>query len=304
MKKIISLFSAVAVVATMFASFATTSFAATSADSKPEIQGTVESVDGDGYAIMKFKLVNNEDLSYALNRGKITSNGINAIQVKLTLDETVFDVSESYISGGFTGVNVSGDGAADKTFVFAPTSVDSYMTSVPEYLFQVDALLKDGYTFENIPSSAVTFGATKVEYTSYAGVAASAGATTYTIYGTAGTFDYPLTVAFTGTATEDDDDEEEEEKATTMDTPVAGKDMYGMKTALTKISFKNVANPVVKLEKDNVDSGKTYELPSNVKGGEVDIIGIIRYAADVTGTFVLSVFDGETEVASTSYVAE
>lgn len=96
----------------------------------------------------------------------------------------------------------------------------------------------------------------------------------------------------------------EDEKAATMDAPVAGNDMYGMKTALTKITFKSVANPVVKLAKDGKDSGKTYELPANVKGGNVDIIGIIRYAADVTGEFVLSVFDGETEVVSTSYVAE
>jgi len=95
-----------------------------------------------------------------------------------------------------------------------------------------------------------------------------------------------------------------EDKPVTMDTPVAGNDMYGMKTALTEITFKNVADPVVKLEKDGVDSGKTYELPAGVKGGETAIIGIIRYAADVTGTFVLKVLDGTTEVASTTYVAE
>ena len=199
LRKIISLFSAIAVTASLFSAFATTSFAAPATDSKPEIVGEVESVDGDGYAIMKFKLVNNEVLSYNLNRGKVTSNGINAIQVKLTLDESVFDTSEAYITGGFTGVNVSGDNTANLTFVFAPTSVDSYMINVPEYIFEVDALLKDGYNKDNIPSSAVKFGATRVEYTSYAGVKVTDGATTYTVYGVnleGAAPDYPLTVKF------------------------------------------------------------------------------------------------------------
>lgn len=200
MRKAISLFSALAVMASMFTAFATTSFAAPAADSKPEIVGDIVEVDEDGYAIMQFKLVNNEDLFYELSRGKVTSNGINTIQVKLELDDTVFDTTETYMTPGHTGVSTSGDTTASLTYVFAPTSVDSYMIDVPEYLFQVDALLKEGYTAETIPSSAVTFGETIVEYTSYDGVATSEGATTYTIYNvnSISAADYPLTVKFNG----------------------------------------------------------------------------------------------------------
>ena len=200
MRKAISLFSALAVMASMFTAFATTSFAAPAADSKPEIVGDIVEIDGDGYAIMQFKLVNNEELFYELSRGKVTSNGINAIQVSVTLDDSVFDTTETYMTPGHTGVSTSGDNTDTLTYVFGPSSVDSYMIEVPEYLFQVDALVKGDYTAETIPSSAVTFGATKVEYTSYDGVATSDGATTYTIYAanTEATHDYTMNVAFNG----------------------------------------------------------------------------------------------------------
>ena len=55
-KKIVSLFAAVAMVATMFSSLV--AFAAPAANSNPAITGTVKEVDGDGYAIMQFKLTN------------------------------------------------------------------------------------------------------------------------------------------------------------------------------------------------------------------------------------------------------
>ena len=202
MKKIISLFSALAVVSTMCVAFATSTFAAVAADSKPEIQGYVESVDSSNYAIMKFKLINNEELNYSINRGAVTSNGINAIQVKVKLNSEVFDVSETYMTAGFTGVSTSGDNTDTLTLVFKPTSVDSYMINVPEYLFQVDALLKSGYNFDNIPDNAVSFEQTLIEYTSYAGVKPADGKTTYTIYASddVPTKDYAFTLKFEGTA--------------------------------------------------------------------------------------------------------
>lgn len=301
MKKIISLISALTISAAAFSAMTVTSFAAPSADSKPEIQGYVETVDADGYAIMKFELVNNETLSYSLNRGKVTSNGLNNIEAKLILDETVFNVAESYISGGFTGVNISGDCENWKVFSFAPTSVDSYMTSVPEYLFQVDALLKDGYTIENIPHDAVRFEYAIVEYTSYDNVATSAGATTYTIYGyEVPTKDYDLTVKFTGTAAEEDDDDEPTVTPVAMDAgveiaegPHAGKTSVSAPEAVAVADF-------AKIEITNdVDTSKTLEwtAPTTLGDGKTNVLAVLVFdkAAMAGSTFTVKYLNAASE---------
>lgn len=214
MKKIISLLSTLVVATSMFAAFATTSFAAPVPESsKPEIQGNVNaSLDSKSRAVLEFKLINTETLGYEEDEeeGTITSNGVNVIQAKITLDSNVFNVSESIITKNSSiSASVSGKGTASLNFVFAPTDVGSYMTTVPAYLFQIKAPLKEGYTLDNIPNNAVTFGECIVEYTAYTEADISSDKpSAYTIYAVNGPdgakLDYPLTVKFNGTAKDDD----------------------------------------------------------------------------------------------------
>lgn len=201
MKKVISLLAALAVVASSVVAFA----APTATSSNPAIKGSVDSIDGDGYAVLYFALENNETLvDYSINKGKVTLNGINAIQAQVKLNSDVFDVTETYLTPNATiGGSGSGDNTDTLTYVKAYTEVSAYLTSVPEYLFKVEALLKDGYDMSNIPDDAVSFGTCKVEYTSYAAQKPSDGTTTYTIYAanTAAAHDYELATSFKGTGT-------------------------------------------------------------------------------------------------------
>jgi hypothetical protein len=74
------------------------------------------------------------------------------------------------------------------------------MTTVPEHLFEIGSSVK----VDSIPNDAVTYGPVYVEYTSYNGVAASAGATTYTKYAAnpvGYTADYTMVAQFTGNGT-------------------------------------------------------------------------------------------------------
>lgn len=201
MKKVISLLAALAVVASSVVAFATP----TATSSNPAIKGSVDSIDGDGYAVLYFALENNETLvDYSINKGKVTLNGINAISAKVTLNSDVFDTTETYITpNAAIGGSGAGDNTETLTYVKAYTEVSAYLTSVPEYLFKVEALLKDGYDMSNIPDNAVSFGECVVEYTSYAAQKPSDGTTTYTVYAanTAATHDYELATSFKGTGT-------------------------------------------------------------------------------------------------------
>ena len=314
MRKAISAILSVAMAASMFVAMVTTASAATVAtDSKPVITATVKEVDADGYAIMQFKLTNNEELSYKLNRGKLTSNGINAIQVKLTLDETVFDVSESYISGGFTGVNVSGDATSSKTFVFAPTSVDSYMITVPEYLFQVDALLKDGYDATNIPASAITFGACKVEYTSYNNVAASDGATTYTIYGanTELAHDYTFEVGCDSTFVTAGDDDDDDDQPTVHTGYKAVADIDGLTAEFAdkyegKYFFTQKLDLAGKAATAHITILRGEEAPKTIERDLATLLGIDAEAQPeiIAGSIAVTVVTAAADVNPFTFVIE
>lgn len=210
MKKLISMISVLAMAVTMFT---TTSLAApTETSSNPGIVGKVTGENA-GYVIMQFSLNNNETLSYTENKHPVTgkvqsidSNGINGMQAVVKLDSSVFNISDSMIvqNDEVESVTVAGDGTDTLKYVYAPTAVKSYMTTVPEYLFQVYVTLKEGYTVNDIPDSAVGFGECIVEYKSYNNIATSADPSTYTIYAAnpTGDFNYPLTTTFKGTAKE------------------------------------------------------------------------------------------------------
>lgn len=320
MKKIISLFSALAVSVSMFAAFATASYAApTESSSNPEIQGYVaDALDSDGYAVLKFKLVNNEALSYAISKGKVTSNAINTIQVKVKLSSTVFDTTETYITASTSGVNVSGDNTDTLTYLFAPTTVDTFLTSVPEQLFEIAVLLNDGYTLENIPNDAVTFGETILEYTAYKGVkpaennlAEQEDTTngTYTIYAVnAATSHYPLTVGFTGSATTDPDPDPDPTPSVTP--AVAGKEIEnGYKTfsaPAPAVLATSAENLITVTKSGDTERKLTHTLPAGVAGGKTKVLPIVSYkigekgvnAADV---FTITVTSGSDTIATYTY---
>lgn len=101
---------------------------------------------------------------------------------------------------------------------------------------------------------------------------------------------------------------EEEEEPTTpvVDTAVAGNDMYGQKTFLTKFeTSNNVTDPNVVIAKGS--DSKTYgseNFPSGVVGGTMKLIAIVRYAAEaaVAGdVFTITLNDGTTALGSTTY---
>lgn len=288
MKKIIAMLSALALMSSLV-----TMVSAAPAETSIEPIFYVEKLadkSDDGESMYELKVdYSGDELSSVKKSGKYTGTAFTMIQVEFDhpVDEGIWAESEA---GTYTDLSDTlgqylfqgGNGT-----YYAPASGDAILTiytaaDIDVKDFVINKALCTVDTFEkNVTSIQTNYSARQADVDN--------GVAHY--------------LAYIG-AKGGDDDNDDEEKAATMDTPVAGNDMYGMKTALTKITFNNVENPVVKLEKDGVDSGKSYDLPANVKGGAAEIIGIIRYAADVKGEFVLSVFDGETKVVSTSYVAE
>lgn len=312
MKKIISLLSALAIFSTM----AVTSFAATYApsalageNSVPVVEGVVEpELDSYGCAVLTFKLVNNETLSYSYNRGLYNSNGIDLITVTIELDEDVFDITDCWPAGhaDLPAAAVAGGtdatGMANNTNVivynFKAQTIATYLTSLPEYLFNVSVKLKDGYTLENIPSDAVTYGESMVTYQKFNN---SATRTNYTLYGvnSVSTFDYPLTVTFEGTA------EDDEPTITPVDM-VAGVDVTeGLYQGKTTISTPEavVAADVATIEVSNDKSGEpqTAALPTLMGAGKTKVLTIIAFdkVAMAGSTFTIKYLNAASEAIKT-----
>ena len=97
------------------------------------------------------------------------------------------------------------------------------------------------------------------------------------------------------------EDEKPVEPSVELGTIEKGGDMYGQNTAVTSMSFANVAAPKVKISLGS--ESKDYELPSGVVGGTTRLIGIVRYQKGTTGTFTITVLDGAEELASDTFEA-
>ena len=95
--------------------------------------------------------------------------------------------------------------------------------------------------------------------------------------------------------------EDEKPASVELGTIEKGGDMYGQNTAVTSMSFANVAAPKVKISLDA--ESKEYELPSGIVGGTTRLIGIVRYQKGTTGTFTITVLDGAEELASDTFEA-
>lgn len=95
--------------------------------------------------------------------------------------------------------------------------------------------------------------------------------------------------------------EDEKPASVELGTIEKGGDMYGQNTAVTSMSFANVAAPKVKISLGS--ESKDYELPSGVVGGTTRLIGIVRYQKGTTGTFTITVLDGAEELASDTFEA-
>lgn len=294
MKKIISLLSALAI----FSSMAVTGFAADvngvdkkTADNQPKIQVWVSGeTTAEGYVDIYVKLINNEELvKYSLKNpgAKVTANGISMIQTNLILDGDVFndgDVwSTSFDDSKFV---VGNQGALEPTMAFTPgATIANWLdeaSEVPEYLFLIQASTKEGYDKTNIPLDAISFDTCKVEYSSYNGVATSAGKTTYTIYGTenAAPKDYILECKFTGTSTEWPEEGGETVTPVAMDAGVEiAEGPYAGMTSVSAPEAVAVAD-FAKIEITNdVDTSKTLEwtAPTTLGDGKTNVLAVLVF---------------------------
>lgn len=179
----------------------------------------------------------------------------------------------------------------------APNSAEPLSpSSEKELVLKIELPLTSALT-DDVVISLISDGTTSNTYVNYV-----VEADTDTGYATGGTIanseDITLTIA--------KPEEEEEPTTPVVDTAVAGNDMYGQKTFLTKFeTSNNVADPNVVIAKG--DESKTYgseNFPSGVVGGTMKLIAIVRYAAEaaVAGdVFTVTLNDGTTALGSTTY---